>query len=161
MWSMSWKVRSAVQSDAQAIAALNGVVQSLHHRHRPDWFKPAEAETFLPVVEGWLSNQQFAVFVAEDDLGRLVAYATGVRFERPDNPLTCGASVVELDQLAVLESARRQGIGRALSERVIGWAAEVGASRVELSTWEFNDDARRLFTSLGFAATSLRMARTS
>jgi len=158
---MSWKVRPAGQSDARAISALNGVVQSLHHRHRADWFKPAEVEALLPAVHGWLSDERVAVFVAEDDLGMLVGYVTGVRFERPDHPLTYGASVVELDQLAVLESARNQGIGRALSERILSWAAEVGASRVELTTWQFNDDAHRLFTSLGFATTSRRMARTS
>jgi GNAT superfamily N-acetyltransferase len=161
MWPMSWQVRSAAQSDARSIAVLNGVVQSLHHHHRPDWFKPADADAFLPVVEGWLSNERVAVFVAQEDLGPLLGYVTGVRFERPDHPLTYGATVVELDQLAVVESARNQGIGRALCERVIVWAAHVGASRVELSTWDFNDDARRLFTTLGFATTTHRMSRTS
>jgi GNAT superfamily N-acetyltransferase len=156
---MSWLVRSAAQSDARAVAALNGVVQSLHHHRRPDWFKRADAETYLPVVKGWLSDSRVAVFVAQQDLGPLVGYVKGARFERPDHPLTYGASVVELEQLAVVESARNQGIGRALCERITAWASEVEAIRVELSAWDFNDDARRLFAALGFGATVHRMAR--
>ncbi len=159
MWAMSWVVRSAAPSDALAIAALNGVVQSLHHQHHPEWFKPADAETFLPVVEGWLSDGRVAVFVAVEDLGPPVGYVKGRRLERPDHPLTYGAPVVELDELVVVESARSQGVGRALCERIIAWASEVEATRVELSTWDFNDDARRLFAALGFAATVHRMAR--
>ncbi len=41
---------------------------------------------------------------------------------------------------------------------VFNLAGQVGASRVELSVWEFNQKAQEFFTSLGFSPLMRRMA---
>jgi putative acetyltransferase len=60
------------------------------------------------------------------------------------------ASVVELAKLAVAPVAQGRGLGRQLSERVIRFAREAGASKVELTSHTALVQAIRLYESLGF-----------
>lgn len=158
--SMEFTTRPANESEAELVAKLNSVVQQLHHEQRPDWFKPPDPSAVLPIVRGWLSTEAAAVFVAQDAAGELVGYAVGVRHERPDNALVYGADIVELDQVVVVESARRAGVGRSLCAAVLDWADSLGVDRVELSTWSFNDSAASVFDGLGFTPTVRRMSRS-
>lgn len=154
---MDWTIRLAEAGEAAAVAELNGVVQALHHDERPDWFTRPDAAGFLPIVEAWLESPEVRVVVADDGQA-LAGYAIGTRQVRADSPLKHGAVFVELDQVVVAPSARENGIGRALCDAVVAWAAEQGASRVELGTWAFNDRAHRLFQDLGFTPTVIRMS---
>lgn len=68
---------------------------------------------------------------------------------------TCAAirispGVFELAKLAVAPVAQGQGLGRRLSERVIQFAREAGASKVELTSHTDLAQAIRLYESLGF-----------
>ena len=155
---MEWSTRAAVPDDVLGLATLNSVVQDLHHRERPDWFKPADPQGFAPIVQGWLSSDASVVFIAEAVDGSALGYATGHRLDRPDHPLTYAASFVELDQVVVVPRARRTGIATALVRLVLAWADEQGVDRVELSTWAFNETACRTFEGIGFAHTSRRMS---
>lgn len=65
---------------------------------------------------------------------------------------------VELDQVVVAPDARGAGVGHALCRAAIDWAADQGASRVELGTLAFNDAAQRIFESVGFSPTVRRMS---
>jgi hypothetical protein len=49
-------LRQAMADDVRRIAVLNGLVQALHVEHRPDRFRPPDADAFTPVVEGWLRS---------------------------------------------------------------------------------------------------------
>jgi len=60
------------------------------------------------------------------------------------------AGVAELESVAVSESARRIGLGRALCERVMQWAREQGATSIELEVRESNVAALSLYRRLGF-----------
>jgi len=156
---MCHRVRPATATDAPAIAALNGFVQALHHERRPDRFTAPDAAALTPVVEEWLRSEHRRLWLAEGESGVPVGYVIGVRFERAASGLVAGASVVELDQVVVDPSARGRGCARALCEAVLHWAEEVGADRVELSTWAFNESAQSLFAHLGFVTDFLRLSR--
>jgi len=56
----------------------------------------------------------------------------------------------QLDTLAVLPAARRQGIGAALLESVLRWAAASGARRLTLEVRESNAAAVALYVRFGF-----------
>jgi GNAT superfamily N-acetyltransferase len=153
------RVRQATDADARSIAVLNDFVQALHVEHRPDRFKPPDVDTFTAVVEGWLRSANRRIWLADDSNGTPIGYVMGVRFDRPPNALVAGATVVELDQVVVDPTARGQGIATALCGAVLQWASALGADRVELSTWAFNDSAQSLFASLGFTPDYLRLSR--
>jgi ribosomal protein S18 acetylase RimI-like enzyme len=55
-----------------------------------------------------------------------------------------------LEDLYIVEEARRSGLGRALVEGAIARARERGCRRMELDTNEDNTAARALYEGLGF-----------
>jgi putative acetyltransferase len=61
-------------------------------------------------------------------------------------------SHAELKSMHVTLTARRQGIGRALLDRLLAFAAEHGYSRVSLETGTMDvfDPARRMYSNVGF-----------
>ena len=156
---MEPRLRQATPDDARGIAVLNVVVQALHVEHRPDRFRPPDVDAFTAVVEGWLRSANRRIWLAEDTNGTPVGYVMGMRFDRPPNALVAGATIVELDQVVVDPAARGQGIATALCSEVLQWASALGADRVELSTWAFNESAQSLFAGLGFTPDYLRLSR--
>jgi ribosomal-protein-alanine N-acetyltransferase len=66
------------------------------------------------------------------------------------------AGEAEILNLAVQESARRLGVGRALVETALGEAFAQGAGRAFLEVRESNAVACALYTALGFRAASRR-----
>lgn len=54
-----------------------------------------------------------------------------------------------MDDLVVDESYQRQGIAKALLEAVEKRAKELGAKRMDLMVWSFNEQAKSLYESFG------------
>ena len=65
------------------------------------------------------------------------------------------APIAHLIAVYVTPEWRRRGIGRAVSVAVVGWARERRASTVVLSVSDWNDGARRVYESIGFAPTGV------
>ena len=53
----------------------------------------------------------------------------------------------------VAPQARRAGVGRALIDAVVAWAAEIGAPSIRLDVADNNVDARHLYEASGFSPT--------
>jgi len=66
------------------------------------------------------------------------------------------AGELELLNVAVHPSARRQGIGRTLVAHLAAEARELGASRILLEVRRGNAGARALYTALGFVESGVR-----
>ena len=83
--------------------------------------------------------------------GRWVGMARGVVDDEapPDEPNPS----VWLVGVYVTPEWRGRGVGRAVSEAVVDWARERGAREVLLHVADWNDGARRVYESIGFAAT--------
>lgn len=65
------------------------------------------------------------------------------------------APIAHLIAVYVTPEWRRRGIGRAVSMAVVGWARERQASTVVLSVSDWNEEARRVYESIGFAPTGV------
>ncbi len=63
---------------------------------------------------------------------------------------------VHINNLAVLPAFRRRGIGRALLQRILVEAAREGATRALLEVRRSNEEARRLYESIGFTVAGIR-----
>jgi GNAT superfamily N-acetyltransferase len=61
--------------------------------------------------------------------------------------------LVELVGMWTAPEVRRQGVATRLVEAVVGWAADIGAERVELWVTGGNQPAQRLYEHLGFEPT--------
>lgn len=54
-----------------------------------------------------------------------------------------------IDDLCIEESARGQGVGKALYEFAVGYARENGCYDVTLKVWEGNNSARAFYEKMG------------
>lgn len=150
------RIRKALPADPAALATIGVHVQDLHHRHRPDWFRPADATASLPVYTTLLGDPAVTAFIAEDD-GQAVGYVIARVVERPETPLTWGGTLVDIDQICVLPGARRHGVGSKLVRAVRTLASEVGADWLHLTVWDFNREAQDFFRAAGMKTAMWRM----
>ena len=144
-------VREAVPADAPGLVALAQAVG-------------AEPEGWLIADESWrgVSDERrylkaikrhphAAVFVAEN------AEAIVGRLSVARDPHPASFHVADLG-LMVAAGHRRRGIGRALLERAVEWAAESRVSKLELHVFPHNEPAIALYESFGFVREGFRKA---
>lgn len=113
-----------------------------------------QLETFAhgevgPGVEGrfkfMLTLSNFNVCVAEEDeqvIGLITASL------RPT--LWHAGPVALIDELIVDQTARGQGVGKALIDAIVVWARKRGASEIEVSTEQDNEAAQAYYLRHGF-----------
>ena len=135
-------MREATEEDTKAIYALSCGLADVVGDSVPQW--EAVRERLLELLD----TPSARTLVAEGE-ERVLGVASF--WIKPD--LAHGDTVVEVPMLAVLEEARRQGIGKLLVEAVQRQASTHGAGLVELIATPGNEDARKFYRSLGFVET--------
>jgi len=154
-------IRSVTGAEMPAIARLAAKLVRQHHEMDPERFMIFEP--IEPGYQRYLSREALnedAVVLAAVRAGsggdqRIVGYAYGRLEPRDWNALreACGA----LHDIYVDESARNQGVGRALLEEMVRRLTEKGAPRIVLMTATGNASAQRLFERFGFRRTMIEM----
>lgn len=151
-------IRPAAPADVPLLVELNRTVQALHAGRRPDLFKASDPRGAADWFAGKLSSSNVRAWIAEAS-GEPVGYLLAISQRRPEGPFTHARQFVEVDQIVVLASHRRQGVARAL----VGVAAEDASIRqlgdLELSSWQFNAEAHAAFRALGFEEQVTRFRR--
>ncbi len=154
-------VRPAREADLLEVARLAAELVRLHHRFDPARFLLPDSsvetgyERFLR--HAFQSKDTVVLVAARDE--RIIGY-TYARAEPRDWHLLLDAHGA-IHDLYVDPSARGLGVGRALMLATIEALGSLGAKPIVLYTAAQNDEARRLFASLGFRATMLEMTRTA
>lgn len=153
-------IRRAVRSDLPRIVELFGQADELHRDALPWLFRKLDEPRSPQLLETFLTDSDRAALVATDRAGSL---PVGVLFvmvrEVSKAPIVRPARVAEIDSLVVVRSFRRQGIGRSLVRAALLWARDVHAARTELGVYDFNEEARTFWESVGFATVFRRMYR--
>jgi len=125
-----------------------------------DWMAIGELATALvgfeadrlASFEAVLADPDHDLIVAEAD-GAVVGYAHLMTY----HDLSHGALAGDLLGLAVREDFRRQGIGRRLLSEVMRLAKERGVGEFHINTEPDNEDAQRLYRSLGAEIVGIQM----
>ncbi|MEW2404299.1 GNAT family N-acetyltransferase [Streptomyces sp. NPDC046862] len=131
-------IRFATPDDEDALGLLDRVTWSTLHSVQPrpqPPYEPFFSERFGPRDH----------LVAELG-GRLAGY---IRLGYP-TPLACNSHVRQIQGLAVAETARGAGVGRALLRAVVEEARRQDARRLTLRVLGHNAPARKLYESEGF-----------
>jgi ribosomal protein S18 acetylase RimI-like enzyme len=130
---------------------------AFHQHQAPEFFRATDdPPPSRAAIEELLRDGQGAWFLAEQD-GQIVGYVTVHLPPAPDESFLVPEVRAHVEGLGVLAAWRRRGIGRQLMEAAQQWAGERGARRVTLNIWSFNDEALRLYESLGYAPFSHRL----
>jgi len=141
-------VNIETSDDAEEIVELLRQVHEEHRRRRPHWFKPFDRTAALE-GQRFLLSRGAQMFVARADRV-CVGYAMVSERLREENPFRYTSRSLVVDQMAVSNTHRRQGIGTLLMGRIRAEAARRGTQRVELNVYSDNDDARRFYEAQGF-----------
>ena len=96
------------------------------------------------------------IFVAEAP-GKLVGLIEVYARQDPDEATLVRHQYAELQSLVVLTPYKRKGIGTRLVQVAQRWALEKGATEMRLGVWEFNQEARAFYETIGFKTLKRRM----
>jgi len=152
-------IRRAREADLPALGRLGGVLWRTHYNFdQARFMKPGanSEEGYAWFLGTQLHEADAVVFVAER-AGEVLGYAYAALEPQSWKELRDPAGFIH--DVVVDESSRRVGVATALIDGALEWLRARGAPRVMLSTAEQNDEAKRLFTRLGFRRTMIEMTR--
>ena len=150
-------IRSAIPADLAAIKPLQEQIARLHYEGRPDLFRNEIRR--LPEDEFMqrLSDPTHTILMAEDAQGQIVGYAFAWVISHRDHPTYQDFDTFYIDDICVLDTCRRQGVGKLLFDRCREKADALGCRNLELGVWTFNESAIAFYESCGMKTRTLRM----
>jgi [ribosomal protein S18]-alanine N-acetyltransferase len=143
MTTAGLRVRTAMVEDLPSIVEMEESIGEAPH-----WPK-AEYAAIVSADQDMRTTISRCLMVAETE-GHLLGFAVGKIIGSGSK------SIAELESVAVRESARRGGVGRALCEAVIDWCTEWGVGVMELEVRSGSGGAITLYKELGFAIVGRR-----
>ena len=150
-------IERANERDIPRILELLTQVNMVHHRGRPDLFKGPTTKYSADELKTLLQDRRRPVFVYRDADSRMLGYAFCVLNEVRGDRLMQDIRTLYIDDLCVDESARGQGIGRALYEHVLSFAREQGCYNVTLNVWSLNGPAAKFYEKCGLTPQKVGM----
>ena len=138
------------------IVSLTRVVQTLHEANEPRYFCPYDETAVTDFMRNALDDPSVTFLLAVNDKNP-VGYAMLRVQEKPGHAFVLPRKFVELEQIAVDPDWRKRGVGAALLDEAVRLVESLGLRDLELSVWDFNEGAQRLFERKGFKSHLHRM----
>ena len=152
------QVRHAETGDIPAILELLVQVDMVHHNGRPDLFKGPATKYSAEELEQILADEETPVFVCTDGQDRVVGHGFCV-MQHSGGRLMVEHTTLYIDDICVDETARGQGVGRALYDPILDYAREKGCYNVTLNVWNCNPGAMAFYEKLGLAPYKVGMEK--
>lgn len=141
---MLW-FRDTCKEDYPAVDRLLMQLHAIDVQGRPEQFAPCDHYMSREAFENLLENDNILAFLVQEH-GKVLGCCFVSVLEHPGT-VPCKAAYIDL--LVVDKDHRRQGIGREMFRYVRKCAHRMGADRVELMVWNYNDAAIRAYQSYG------------
>ena len=148
-------IRQATMADIPRLMELLHQVNMVHHRLRPELFKPDTTKYSEQELETLLGDESKPIFMYDD--GEVLGYAFCQITEVKNDRLLQDRKSLYIDDLCVDETARGKHIGSALFEFVRDYAKSIGCHAVTLNVWAGNDAAMQFYQSKGMRPQKTRM----
>ena len=149
-------VRFAEKKDLERINALRKQVNELHAEGRPDVFKAGFGPDLQDHAAVFLNGENSDILVAERN-GVICGTACVNYVYKPETPYLAARSFYHVQELAVDEAYRRQGVAGELFAFMKAEAAKRKLARIELDVWAFNTSAIEFYSAMGFSPTRIWM----
>ena len=144
------KIRKAIATDSLLLSSLCVDVQCLHAETHPEIFKMPHSDDFaVSFFNEVLADSTIQIYIAEEKQ-RAIGYIFCKLFERPEGPFTYANRFLQVEHISVQPNAQRHGVGAALVKQVQKLARELGVTKIQLSSWDFNTRAHTFFERHGF-----------
>ncbi|MEO5700266.1 MAG: GNAT family N-acetyltransferase [Casimicrobiaceae bacterium] len=134
-------------ADAAGIPAVQNLAEAVWYAHYPAIISTEQIAYMLArgyandALQRLVDSPDGGIDLAESDTG-LLGFAAWMTLD--------DRSAVKLDKLYVDVLHQRAGVGRALVERVVGHARDVGANAVVLNVNKHNTGAQAAYRRVGF-----------
>ncbi|MDP1722283.1 MAG: GNAT family N-acetyltransferase [Candidatus Gottesmanbacteria bacterium] len=146
---MEFTIRQATEKDFSLIQALNAALFA------EDQKNDAALDTHWPVsvagVEYYMKSLMDSgkiVFIAEDDNNNPVGYIIASMVNKWRYRMV---KTGELENMYIVPTARKQGVGRALIEKIKIWLKSRRVERIYVSAYTNNTNAIAFYKANGFA----------
>ena len=145
----------AVEADREAVTAIARQVHALHVAWRPDIYEmPGELYPEARFLEAGRERQLYVARLG----GMVVGYAS-LKIRDYDWPGMVRRKVMFLDEIAVEESVRGQGIGTEMMADIHALARAFGCTDLQLGVYPQNDAAVAFYEKCGFTIRSIDMQK--
>ena len=142
------EIRFASPADVPGIIDLLRQVGQVHHRGRPDIFRP-DAQKYAPSqVLAMLDKSETPIFVALEN-GKVQGYCFCQIKTYYRDSVMADHSTCYIDDLCVDENCRGKRVGATLYDAVCKYARQRKCRSVTLNVWSCNDGALKFYEKLG------------
>ena len=148
------EIRRAKKEDIARLSDLLSQVLEIHAKLRPDLFVSGTTKYGKEQLEGMINDDGKPIYVAVIN-DYVVGYAM-CQIRVPTSNMY-PIKVFHLDDLCVDEKYRKQGIGKALYQKVVETAKENDCYEITLNGWPGNDAALKFYEKMGMKTRSVFM----
>ena len=143
------KVRMAQEKDIARIHSLLAQVAMVHHKGRPDLFKPGKSKYTDEELKALLQDSNRPILAAVDDNDCMQGYAFCIFRQYKDHNIMTDIKTLYIDDLCVDETMRGKHIGKLLYSAALDFAREHGCYNLTLNVWSCNESAMMFYESCG------------
>ena len=143
------KVRMAQEKDIERIHSLLAQVAMVHHKGRPDLFKPGKSKYTDEELKDLLQDSNRPILAAVDDNDCMQGYAFCMFQQYKDHNIMTDIKTLYIDDLCVDETMRGKHIGKLLYNAALDYAREHGCYNLTLNVWSCNESAMKFYESCG------------
>jgi ribosomal protein S18 acetylase RimI-like enzyme len=138
-------IRNIRIDDYEAVDNLMQLLHKVHVDGRPDLYTPLEHPYSKEEFEKLVYDNKVISIAAEEN-----HIIIGICFVRiRDKSGMVSMKTAYMDDLVVAKEYQHRGIAKALFAEAEKQAKELGAIRLDLMVWSFNESAKELYESLG------------
>jgi len=142
-------IRRATVQDMDGLMRLLRQVLMVHHKGRPDLFKP-DAEKYTPEeLTQILQDDTRPIFVGVDEEENVLVYAFCIFQQHINNNILTDIKTLYIDDLCVDEKVRGQHLGSTMFKYVKEFAKESGCYNLTLNVWALNESAMKFYQRMG------------
>ena len=151
-------LRKAVLDDYPSVCKIYQEIDQRHSQALPQIFHPVQngparsIDTFCELI----SNPNILFLLAEQHT-EVVGLVQVSLYNIPGMAMLVSRRYGYIEAIIVRQDHHGEGVGRALIERAEHWALENGVYEMELTVYNFNQNAIRFYEKAGYQVLSQRM----
>lgn len=149
-------IRFAEEKDIPVILELLRQVGQVHHRIRPDLFRPDAQKYDKEALLILFADALRPVFVAAE-ADNVLGYCFCIHKICSGHSVFLDRKELYIDDLCVDEKYRGKGVAAALYQHVRDYAKEQGCDVITLNVWQGNGQAQRFYEKMGMVQRNITM----
>jgi len=143
-------IRFAVKNDLEQINVLRKEVNDIHVNEKPEFFKAGFSDELRNHIYTIWNDPKQKIVVNEHN-GKIYGFAILNCIIQPENPFMYERKFLSIDEFCVDKTCRKTGIATEMILFIRNYAIQKNFNRIELSVWEFNQEALIFYEAKGFS----------